>query len=287
MAFIPKLTTIDWNEEWKALQRQRDRFDDPAHWDARAKTYPTKHGTQSPYVQRFLELAAVGPGETVLDMGCGTGALATPLAQAGCKVVACDFSRGMLDAMEADQRALGVTGVKVLQMSWADDWPAAGVGRKSVDVALASRSIATYDLGEALGKLTATARRRACITLPCGPSPKVSGTLLAAAGLPERLGSDFLYAFNILADRGINPEVSYIPSVREESFTSPEAALDHYREVLERSLGSLASDRQLQAIPGHLGRWLDARLVQTAGGWQLREPLEVLWAFIAWDCTDR
>ncbi len=287
MAYASKLTTTDWNEEWKELQRRRGRFDDPAHWDARAKTFPTKHGSHSSYVDRFLALAAIRPGETVLDMGCGTGALATPLAQGGCKVVACDFSRGMLDAMEAEQRALGVKGVKVLQLSWADDWPAAGLGAKSVDVALASRSIATYDLGESLGKLTSTARRRACITLPCGPSPKIGRRLLQAAGLPERLGADFLYAFNILADQGINPEVSYIPSSRREVFASPEEALDHYRGLLDGGVDGIASEEKLEAVPGRLRAWLADELVQGPEGWVLREPLEVDWAFIAWDCAGR
>lgn len=287
MAYASKLTTTDWNEEWKSLQQRRSHFDDPAHWDARAKTFPTAHGSHSSYADRFLALAAVEPGQTVLDMGCGTGVLATPLAQAGCKVVACDFSRGMLDAMEADQRALGVKGVKVLQISWDDDWPAAGLGAKSVDVALASRSIATYDLGASLDKLTSTARKRACVTLPCGPSPKISERLLQAAGLPGRLGADFLYAFNILADRGINPEVAYIPSSRQDIFDSPAAALDRYRDILIKGMEGIASEEELQAVPGRLRTWLDDELVQSPNGWTLRQPLEVTWAFIAWDCAGR
>ena len=36
------------------------------------------------------------PGETVFDMGCGTGTLAAEMATSGHKVIAADFSSGML-----------------------------------------------------------------------------------------------------------------------------------------------------------------------------------------------
>ena len=41
----------------------------------------------------------------VFDMGCGTGALAVPLGLAGHKVVAADFSRGMLDRMSGSAKS--------------------------------------------------------------------------------------------------------------------------------------------------------------------------------------
>ena len=48
--FTPMLTTRDWNEEWKALQTARERSDDSAVWDAKAKSFPVKHGSQQGYV---------------------------------------------------------------------------------------------------------------------------------------------------------------------------------------------------------------------------------------------
>ena len=95
--FIPSLIATDWNEEWKKLQVVREKTDDSTIWDAKAKSFPVKHGSQEGYVAEFLRLAGIEAHETVLDMGCGTGALATPLALQGCNVVASDFSQGMLD----------------------------------------------------------------------------------------------------------------------------------------------------------------------------------------------
>lgn len=280
--FTSLLTTTDWNEEWKRLQAVRQRADDPAVWDAKAKSFPVKHGSQEGYVSRFLELAGVREGEAVLDMGCGTGALATPLAQAGSKVIACDFSQGMIDVMLEDQRTLGVTGVETHLMSWSDDWGAHGLGENSVDVALASRSIATSDLGSSLRKLSSVARRRACITLPCGPSPRVDERLLQAAGFEYRLGRDFLYAFNILASEGINPEVAYIPSLRMELFDSFDDACAGFARIVQEAVKGLVPDGELAAVPDRMRPWLEANLVHDERGYHLSEDRKVTWAFIAW-----
>ena len=132
--FTPLLTTTDWNEEWMQLQKARQHFDDSRIWDEKAKTFPVKHGSQEGYVEQFLRFADLREGESVLDMGCGTGALATPLAQRGHHVVACDFSRGMLDVMLRDMRELGVNGVNVHMMSHEDDRGAYAIGENRVDV---------------------------------------------------------------------------------------------------------------------------------------------------------
>ena len=276
------LTSTDWNEEWKRLQISRRHADDVAIWDEKAKTFPVKHGSQEGYVEEFLRLADIRPGETVLDMGCGTGSLATPLAMQGMRVLACDFSRGMLDVMQQDQRELGVSGVEVRQMSWADDWAAHGVGPKSVDVALASRSIVTEDLQDSLLKLNSVARRRVCITLPCGPSPRTDERLIEAVGLAPRAGRDFMYAFNILAANGINPEVAYIPSVRMELFGSFDDALAGFTKMLRDALVGTADASELEEIPARLKPWLEDNLVHDDRGWHLSEDRKVTWAFIAW-----
>lgn len=292
--FTPLLGSTDWNEEWKRLQKLRRRADDASFWDKRSATFTTKDAPNL-YVDTFLEYADIRPGETVFDMGCGTGALAIPLGEAGHKVVAADFSQGMLDQMQAALAEKGVRTVFPKLMSWEDDWASFGVREGMTDVAIASRSIATADLRDALLRLTEVARRRVCITLATGSSPRVDERILAAVGLPSVLGRDYLYAFNILANEGIKAEVRYIDSTRDDTFATPEDAYEKLAAMIDDSAAVRASDEEREQARANLREWLAANLVpnETAGApdrkgviqlaWRLAEPRTVTWAFLAWN----
>lgn len=292
--FVPLLTTRDWNDEWKQLQQARRRFDDASYWDKRASTFSTKDAP-NPYVERFLELAGIREGETVFDMGCGTGALSVPLGKRGTKVVAADFSRGMLDQLQAALDQEGVRTVFPKQMSWEDDWPSFGVRPGMVDVAVASRSVATADLRDSLLRLTDVARRRVCVTLATGTSPRTDERILNAIGLSSVLGRDHLYAFNILASEGLRPEVSYIDSTRIDTFDSADDAYDVFTRMVNDATAAFIGEDERAAAFVRLRAWLADNLVANEHVGQLdkkgipekalrlKEPRTVTWAFLAWD----
>ncbi len=289
----PLLTTTDWNDEWRSLQAGRAQASSAETWDERAATFPTAHGSQSGYVRRFLELADIREGETVFDMGCGTGVLSVPLVEAGHPVIAADFSSGMLNVMlrdladipGSDGSSLGPD-VQVMKMSWEDDWERFGVKPRCADIAIASRSIATNDLEAALMKLDAVARRRVCITVPCGSSPRIDRSFVEAVGLGRHLGHDFLYTFNILASRGICPEVAYIPSIRYDTFDTVEEARKLFGGMIE-SAAQEASGVSVERAFELLEPWLAEHIVPN--GKDGEKPLRtknvrnVVWAFISWD----
>lgn len=335
------LISTDWNAEWMRLQEKRRKADDVAWWDRRAKHFRPRE--TSPYAQAFLARAGVRPGESVLDMGCGSGTLAVPLAQSGCQVIAADFSPRMLEELVGAARALGVTvasggfsaadahrrerqsaaapmprasyaedgpsadgacgtGAEApeaqspdgqlrgclhpVRLAWADDWHAAGVGDKSVDVAVASRSIATSDLKAALLKLDGAARRRCCITLACNAGPRYDADVLAAVGVSVGESVDYLYAFNILAQLGRAPEVTYLDSPRKDTFDSLEDGVADFARMLESghedkvpALRSYLAAHMVEnpeaGEPGPKGR--------LQGRYTLDHQRLVRWAFISWE----
>ncbi len=288
------LTSTNWNDEWKKLQGTRREPDDAAYWDKRAATFHTGDAP-SAYTGQFLELAAIRPGESVFDMGCGNGALALPLASAGHRVIAADFSRGMLDGLEAQAHAKGIEGVEVKRISWTDDWKAAGVTENCVDVAIASRSVATYDLENSLRKLTAVARQRACVTLSTGPSPHTDAVVLEALGLPVPRGFDYLYAHLILSQLGYLPEIHVIESPRVKTFDTFEEACEKTELMARKAVGALVDAPALDAALSELPRWMEDNLVPNEHAGQpdghggaeralrLRTPRIIRWAFISWD----
>lgn len=291
---VPLLSTTDWNAEWQRIQTARHHDDDPAEWDARAQNFPAD-AQAGPYAKRFIELMGIKPGETVFDMGCGTGALALPLAQLGHKVVAADFSQGMLDRMQQVLDAQGVRTVFPKLMSWDEDWAAKGVRTGMVDLCVASRSIATHNLRDSLLRLTDIARRRVCITLPTGSSPRTDERIMTELGLADAVFRQHLYAICILTEEGLLPRVEYITSERYETFGSPEEAFTSLQRMIDNAAGAVTNEAQRQAAYARLHAWLNDNLVPNEHvgapdkhglaqqALRLRNPRVITWAFISWD----
>lgn len=296
-AFTPELTTADWGEEWKHLQLARQAADDPAYWNERSKTFSCGK-IPSPYADRFIELAGIRAGETVLDMGCGTGALSIPLAMAGHEVVAADFSSGMLERLREECTRRNLATVTTKLMSWEDDWDACGMTENSVDVACASRSIATADLRDSLERLSRVARRRACITLSTGSSPRADERIMRAMGIGGLMGRDFVYAFMILVNKGYRPEVNYIDSPRFDTYATKDEAFDNLAKMVADAPSELVCAEAAADALRRLEAWLDDNLIanEQAGSpdangepqkaLKLARPRTISWAHIAWDTCE-
>ena len=71
-------------------------------WDRKALFWDELHGEEGDLFHRrlvepsVLRLLQLQEGETVLDIGCGNGALTRRLAGAGARVTGIDFSREMI-----------------------------------------------------------------------------------------------------------------------------------------------------------------------------------------------
>ena len=79
-----------WNEEGRELWNRKARFWDELQGDSGNSFH---RQLVEPSVLQLLDLRA---GETVLDAGCGNGALARRLARAGAAVTAFDYSETMI-----------------------------------------------------------------------------------------------------------------------------------------------------------------------------------------------
>ncbi len=80
-------------------------FENPDHWDTAARHYEkTAHPFTARYAAAALARVRLTPDSHVLDVAAGTGALALLAAQTGAKVVATDFSPGMIARIAAAER---------------------------------------------------------------------------------------------------------------------------------------------------------------------------------------
>ena len=85
-------------QEFEALnQEQRDIWEQNAHfWDDRMGDEGNRYHNElvAPAQERLLDLR---PADLVLDIACGNGQFARRMAQLGARVVALDFSKGMIE----------------------------------------------------------------------------------------------------------------------------------------------------------------------------------------------
>lgn len=178
-------------------------------WDKKSASF-AKKPISSDYISQLIRKLDLRKGETVFDMGCGSGTLAIPLALSGHEVVAVDFSDGMLNELEqaAHRERVPDSAISVHQRSWQQPWddlPAA-------DVAVSSRSFVVDDLADGVRKLESKARHRAAVTLGAGDLPYRDSKVFEAMGRePEAMPVTELaclvgYLFSI----GRLPTVSYL-----------------------------------------------------------------------------
>lgn len=82
----------------------------------------------------LVESLAVQPSMRVLDLGCGDGTTAVPLAQAGAQVLGIDIARNLVEAGQQRATALGVA--DRLQFQHGDAGDLQGVADQSFDLVL-------------------------------------------------------------------------------------------------------------------------------------------------------
>lgn len=267
---------LDWNRLWRESSRQRksDR-DDREYWNKRAPSF-ANHASKSWYVDDFLGFLDPQPDWEVLDVGCGAGTLAIPLAGMVRRVTALDFSETMLAILSERCREQGCSNVTPRLLGWEDDWNAAGVAMH--DVAIASRSLVTEDLAGAIEKLAGRARRRVVISSLVGDGP-FDRRIFTAIGRDLDRGPDYIWVYNLLHQMGIHADVTFVSNAGEgpKTFKNLEDAVTGYGWMV----GEMTGEEE-----GLLHRYLQAHLVAKGKEWVLDYRHLVRWAILSWDKSE-
>src|SRR5690606_39529699 len=130
------LDAIDFAALYREHLRQSGRSPKSAsEWDRRAGDL-NRSSQASRYASDFICRMSLAGARTLLDIGCGPGTLALPLAARLARVYGPDFSAGMLACLEENARAQGLDNVRGVRRAWEDDWSDVPV----CDIVVASRS---------------------------------------------------------------------------------------------------------------------------------------------------
>ena len=255
--------------------------DSQAYWNKRAATF-TRDAT-SDYERWLLDLLALEAGEEVLDMGCATGTLAVPLARAGHRIHGCDFAEAMLAILE-ERAAAEKLPITSHLLAWEDDWEEAGLGKDSVDVAFASRSLMSGDVSACVRKLDAAARSRAAIVVPDSLLPSRDPRLLTYLGRAARRPRIVRDVTRALSSLGRTPVFATTRTFRPMRFSS----FDEARTDLRRLAGPEPfTAREHRLFDAYAAQHFVRRAAEFPSGepsemWVLDYKLPVTWVFIGW-----
>lgn len=216
---------IDWNKLWKKAQQNKSfRSKNAADWDKKAPSFAQRNST-SLYIEKFIALLQPDPSWSILDVGCGPGTLAIPLAQKVKNISALDFSPKMLEILAKRSQSAEIKNISAYQLSWTDAWEQHGI--HAHDVAIASRALSVEDLRTALEKLTRFAKKFVVITDRVGHGP-FDPEAFKAVGRELKTGPDYIYTINLLYQMGIQASVNFIKLEESLPCSSIADAMDYY-----------------------------------------------------------
>lgn len=194
----------------------------------------------TPVAAHLVSFAQIAAGETLLDVGTGTGVVAITAARAGAQVTAIDLSATLLEeartnASIARQENIAWADGDAEQLPYEDasfDVVLSQFGHMFAphpDVVIAEMrrvlkpegriAFATWPSGELVGQMFALIGRHAA-PLPAGVSPP--GRWGDRAFVAERLGTQFIE-----------------PAFEHGIMQFPALSLEHYRRFIEHSIGPM------------------------------------------------
>lgn len=209
------LENVDWDAMW-AQKMSLTSFagDGVKYWNARAKDF-TDTPKADRYVDEMLNRMDLSTECSVLDIGCGTGAMAIPIAKKVQRVTALDISPVMLDKLKTRIASDGLDNIRILNA----DWPRVkiGIDIHPHDIVLASRSLPMGDLRQSLAKMDASAKRLCYLTWIVG-GDQILSEACRILRVEYHPFPDYIIMCNMLYSMGIHANVEIFDVLGRRKF---------------------------------------------------------------------
>jgi SAM-dependent methyltransferase len=228
-----EISSIDWNTMWKESRGNSPwgGLSRKELWDKRAANFNKRIERVSTdaekldkddYISKMLNKIETSPEYTVLDIGCGPGTLAIPLAKKVKSVTALDISGEMLKHLKNNAEKNGLSNIKYVNCSW-DEAVLSDIGVH--DIVVASRSLTPVDIKETISKVSSVAREAVYLTFPVVHLP-LDWEAYQAIGRGEKKHPSYIYIYNTLYQMGIHTNIEILYSRIKVRFSSVEEAMD-------------------------------------------------------------
>jgi len=240
---------INWNELWKMMRSGRRREGSSgSSWDGRARKFNERALRNRERTEKQLANLELKPDYTVLDVGCGTGRLAIPIAKQVASVTAVDQSTGMLACLQENMENEGVTNITSINKRWED--VELGVDIEQHDVVLSCNSLGVPDIQEAITKMDAASKRYVYIITSAGRW--MDGDMEAITGRRGRSRGmmDYIFFYNLLHEMDIYANVNIQDTEYEQHYDSLDEAVNRWKGMRD------VSPEKEDALREHLSKIL-------------------------------
>lgn len=201
------------------------------------------------YPKELVSKIKLGEEDTVLDIGCGNGAITIPLAKKAKSVTALDSSDKMLEILRENVAAENLTNIKYINQD-IEHVDADELGPH--DVVVASRSISGLaDIKPALEKINQIAQKYVYITLWGSGNREFEDEIAVLLGREAHHNPDYTLALNILQELGIDAHSEPMESNTRNFYSN----LDEALERIEWRVGELNDEEKL-IVKEHLTKVL-------------------------------
>ena len=201
-------TGVDWVARWRAIyaahneQQQRVRSRQGDFWAGCSEMFA--RGIDAPDAIRDLIIAQIEPGDSVLDVGAGSGRYSIPIAAKAREVTAVEPSPGMGETLQAEAGKRQVSNIRLVPSSWLDAQVA------PTDVVLCAHVLYfTPEVEAFVRKLDEHARRTCLIVIRVDPmQASLAGLFEEIWGEPQAPEPSFIDCYNVLYQMGIAADVT-------------------------------------------------------------------------------
>ncbi len=267
---------IDWNAIWReqiALTQGRGNGVDI--WNQAAPRWSMSRNNGN-YVTKFMDRVHLEPDWTVLDVGCGAGALAIPLAKKVKRVTALDGSANMLHYLRQNAASEGVSNIDYVNQLFSDAVTSGSIGVHDVVVASRSIGLVEHDLKAALTWADALAGRAVYITQRASERTFDIG-VHSLLGRQHHDSPSYVIIYNLLFQMGIQANVEFLECEMSYMFESLDSAVEEWRRRFARRGEPLTEQEEEK-----LRSYLEAVLRKRSDGKLEVSDRKPAWALIWW-----
>ena len=267
------LDSLDWDSMWRAALRTsswhfkggKDR------WAERAKLHNDrlKLGCYDDYIEKVMSKIDIDEKQTVLDIGCGPGTLAIPLAHKAKHVTCLDVSKDMLKYAQENAAIAGVSNISFIE----HDWDSIEIGKQleAHDVVIASRWVGN-ELKKALMKMDQASKKRSYMIWGIG-SDEIDRKVCNLLGREYSPHPGYIYIYNQLYQVGIQAQMEVIKCKHIFSYRDIQSAVDDWRWGIPH----LTIQEKAKLV-----KYLLANRDNDTGFINLNSDSEAIWAIISW-----